>query len=155
MSFKFWAAQYCNLSLAALLPLKCPEPPVGQVEPKMPNWSHSLSWQLSVLAGVGGGAGLNRIQNDGLESSGVKPNSLRGSRQWSELAAFSRVSSFAPHGTSPAPPSDEDDHHYDSATLGDCILTTAEHRLLKTKFANSFRQFRGSLVEFELSSLSE
>ena len=55
-----------------------------------------------------------------------------------------------------APPSDEDgEDHYDSATLGDCILTTAEHRLLKTKFANSFRQFRGSLVDVEFSSLLE
>ena len=55
-----------------------------------------------------------------------------------------------------APPSDEDgEDHYDSATLGDFVLTIAKHRLLKTKFANSFRQFRGSLVEFEFSSLSE
>ena len=43
LPFKFWAVQCCNLLSAPLLPLNCPEPPVGQVEPKMPNWSHSLS----------------------------------------------------------------------------------------------------------------
>ena len=50
LSFMFRAVQCCNLLSAPLLPLNCPEPPVGQVEPKMPNWSHSLSGQLSVLA---------------------------------------------------------------------------------------------------------
>ena len=46
---------------------------------------------------------------------------------------------FAPHGSTHCSGEDCDDD-YDSATLCDCILTTAEQRLLKPKFANSFRQ---------------
>ena len=70
---------------------------------KLPNWSHSPSWQLSVLAGGERGGGVNRIQNDGLQSGAVKPNSLhRVEVNWAH-SAESQV--LLPHATLLARPS--------------------------------------------------